>query len=360
MLKGKAAYMAPEQALGRTDPRSDVFAMGIVLWEMLSGRRLFDGDALAILQRLLNEPIPRLRDAWPDADADAVDELVARALEKDPARRYQSANEMRQAIERHLRRTGQVAREPEVGEALSSAFADVRAERKARIQQAMAQKPAPAAAPGVPSAPKSRELPAVGGAPKSRGSHRRRRRACSARLAPLAARARAPRASARAAGRIDHRPPAATATPRRSPPPAADARDRRRRAGSPPRPPPRSSSSARAAAKCTAGHAAARPRPRRAPAAAPGSARAPCTEPIRVRVMYDMTGATKDVGTAAGKGEHDYLRALNEAGGIRGCRLDIDVQDTRYDKRTALEVYRAWRRAPTGPPSRPSSSRARR
>jgi hypothetical protein len=59
--------------------------------------------------------------------------------------------------------------------------------------------------------------------------------------------------------------------------------------------------------------------------------------------MYDMTGDTKEVGTAAGKGEYDYLRAIDAAGGIRGCRLDIDVQDTRYDKRASLEVYAAWK-----------------
>jgi serine/threonine-protein kinase len=138
VLKGKAAYMAPEQALGWTDPRSDVFAMGVVLWEMLAGRRLFEGDSLVILQRLLHEPIPRLRTLLPELDPE-LDDLVARALEKEPAARFPSANEMRQAIERYLRRTGQVVREPEVGEALSTAFEGERARRKARIQDAMAR-----------------------------------------------------------------------------------------------------------------------------------------------------------------------------------------------------------------------------
>jgi hypothetical protein len=65
--------------------------------------------------------------------------------------------------------------------------------------------------------------------------------------------------------------------------------------------------------------------------------------------MYDMTGDTKEVGTAAGKGEYDYLRAIDAAGGIRGCRLEIDVQDTRYDKRASLEVYAAWKARPDWP-----------
>ncbi|HEX7838416.1 MAG TPA: ABC transporter substrate-binding protein, partial [Kofleriaceae bacterium] len=75
----------------------------------------------------------------------------------------------------------------------------------------------------------------------------------------------------------------------------------------------------------------------------------PCPGPIRVRVMYDMSGDTKEVGTAAGKGEYDYLRAIDAAGGIRGCRLDIDVQDTRYDKRASLEVYGGWKARPDWP-----------
>jgi branched-chain amino acid transport system substrate-binding protein len=91
------------------------------------------------------------------------------------------------------------------------------------------------------------------------------------------------------------------------------------------------------------GHAAA------AALVVPAPDHAPCRGPIRVRVMYDMTGDTKEVGTAAGKGEYDYLRAIDAAGGIRGCRLDIDVQDTRYDKRASLEVYAAWKARPDWP-----------
>ena len=288
VLKGKAAYMAPEQALGRTDRRSDVFAMGVVLWEMLAGRRLFDGDPLVILQRLLHEPIPRLRTVLPEIDAE-LDDLVAHALERDPAARCQSANEMRQAIERHLRKTGQIVREPEVGETISSAFQDVRAELQTRIQHAMT----PVSCPPT----KSGEVPAASEAER-KPVRRREHRA----LAALAA-----------SGVVATFAWMITRTTR---------------------------------ANDSASDHASNSEARVAPGVAPPQARAPCPAPIRVRVMYDMTGATKDVGTAAGKGEHDYLRAIDEAGGIRGCKLDIDVQDTRYDKRASLEVYNAWRARP--------------
>ena len=59
MLKGKFAYMAPEQARGEpVDARTDIFALGITLWELLSGARLFDGDSdLAVLRAVQEREI---------------------------------------------------------------------------------------------------------------------------------------------------------------------------------------------------------------------------------------------------------------------------------------------------------------
>ncbi|AKT42344.1 serine/threonine protein kinase [Chondromyces crocatus] len=100
-MKGKLAYMSPEQAGGDAlDRRSDLFAMGTVLWESLAGRRLFKGDSEgATLTRIMTEPIPRLRDANPEAAA-ALDEVCARALERYPEPRFQTAAEMAEALER--------------------------------------------------------------------------------------------------------------------------------------------------------------------------------------------------------------------------------------------------------------------
>lgn len=71
-----------------------------------------------------------------------------------------------------------------------------------------------------------------------------------------------------------------------------------------------------------------------------------CEGTLRVRVLYDMTGSTRDVGVPAGKGVVDHLRAIDAAGGIRGCKLDILEGDTHYDVTSTLGVYRDWQKGP--------------
>ena len=92
---GTVAYMSPEQARGEeVDARADVWALGVVLYEMLTGRRPFEGDYdQAIVYRVLNEdpaPITSLRANLPSG----VERIVARALSKDPNGRYQSTEEL--------------------------------------------------------------------------------------------------------------------------------------------------------------------------------------------------------------------------------------------------------------------------
>jgi serine/threonine protein kinase len=83
------SYMSPEQAVGRpTDRRSDVFALGAVLHEMLTGRRLFRGDsALAILDRIRTAEVEPPSRSAPGVPA-ALDQAVLRALAPDPALRH--------------------------------------------------------------------------------------------------------------------------------------------------------------------------------------------------------------------------------------------------------------------------------
>jgi serine/threonine protein kinase len=127
VLKGKVAYMAPEQAAGEdVDPRSDVFAMGIVLWELLAQQRLMTGEsAAATLLRLLQQPIPSVTTVRPDVPP-ALEAIVARALEKDPARRFPTALAMRDALEDCIAASGKSVRQEEIGRELSNLFSGVR------------------------------------------------------------------------------------------------------------------------------------------------------------------------------------------------------------------------------------------
>ncbi len=99
-LKGKVAYMAPEQARGgEVTPRSDVFAAGIVLWEALCGCRLFLADNEAVtLNRLLFEPIPALREVNPKLPR-VLEQALQKALARDPAKRFATAADMAEALQ---------------------------------------------------------------------------------------------------------------------------------------------------------------------------------------------------------------------------------------------------------------------
>jgi eukaryotic-like serine/threonine-protein kinase len=103
-LKGKLAYMSPEQArAGDVDQRADVFSMGIILWEVLAARRLFKGESEAVtLQKVTVEPIPRLSSVVQGAHP-ALDQVCANALARDPDKRFRSAAEMAEALERAAR-----------------------------------------------------------------------------------------------------------------------------------------------------------------------------------------------------------------------------------------------------------------
>ena len=100
---GTPSYMSPEQAGGApVDARSDVFSLGCVLHQLLTGRRAFDGPSLpAILMRVLQEDPPPPSRAVPGIPA-AVDAVVARALAKDPERRYPDARTLADDVEEVL------------------------------------------------------------------------------------------------------------------------------------------------------------------------------------------------------------------------------------------------------------------
>lgn len=100
ILKGKFPYMSPEQAEGEElDCRSDVFALGIVLWEQLTGRRLFKGENDLATQRLVRAcQVPAPSSVEPSVPT-GLDPIALKALAKEPKNRYQDAAELRNALE---------------------------------------------------------------------------------------------------------------------------------------------------------------------------------------------------------------------------------------------------------------------
>jgi ABC-type branched-subunit amino acid transport system substrate-binding protein len=99
VVKGKATYLAPEQAArARVDARTDLFAVGVMLWQQLAGRRMWeDISEPEIFHRLIAHDIPDLRAAAPQVEESIV-RVVQRALAPDPEARFASAAELRDAL----------------------------------------------------------------------------------------------------------------------------------------------------------------------------------------------------------------------------------------------------------------------
>lgn len=103
VVLGKLPYMAPEQICGQpVDPRTDVFAMGVVLWEALTGERLFSRKSDYLIWKAINEdPIPTVLEKRPELPP-AIDAVVQRALQRAPGDRFPTiqafAQELRQAV----------------------------------------------------------------------------------------------------------------------------------------------------------------------------------------------------------------------------------------------------------------------
>jgi len=98
VLKGKLGYVAPEYTHGKIDHRADLWAVGIIMYELLTGRRLFEGaHAVDTLARVRQLPVPRPSIANPKVSPH-VDDVVMTALERDPRERWPSAAAMRNRI----------------------------------------------------------------------------------------------------------------------------------------------------------------------------------------------------------------------------------------------------------------------
>jgi serine/threonine-protein kinase len=108
IIKGKFSYLSPEAALGQeVDARTDIFAVGIILWELLSGQRLFLGETdfqtVKKVQQAVVPPISSLNKKVPPE----LERIVNRALAREPSQRYQTARELGQDLNKFLFRYGQ-------------------------------------------------------------------------------------------------------------------------------------------------------------------------------------------------------------------------------------------------------------
>src|SRR5262249_18085452 len=122
IIKGNLAYLAPEYTYGRLDRRSDLFGLGVVAHELLTGQRLFAGDSdLATICNVRELPVPppsRLRPGIsPELGA-----VVLKALERDPDQRWQSAGELRNALVVEARLLGVAISGPQIRDWVEWAF----------------------------------------------------------------------------------------------------------------------------------------------------------------------------------------------------------------------------------------------
>jgi tetratricopeptide (TPR) repeat protein/tRNA A-37 threonylcarbamoyl transferase component Bud32 len=99
MIKGKVAYMSPEQADGEViDYRSDIFSLGIILYELITGERMFQGDTMQILSKVRSADFPPPEEVIKDVP-DKLYEILNQALAKDAENRYSSCNQMLSDLE---------------------------------------------------------------------------------------------------------------------------------------------------------------------------------------------------------------------------------------------------------------------
>lgn len=114
VLKGKLSYMSPEQFRGNVDRRADLFSLGVLLYELLAGEKLFKGrNEIEIMSQIMFDAPPTL--ALPPRLAAACTPIVTRALAREPADRYQNADQLRFELELAAGRMGLESSRRDIG-----------------------------------------------------------------------------------------------------------------------------------------------------------------------------------------------------------------------------------------------------
>ncbi|HJL18902.1 MAG TPA: serine/threonine-protein kinase [Sandaracinaceae bacterium LLY-WYZ-13_1] len=140
LVKGKFAYIAPEQAQGdRLDRRADIWAMGVVLWEALTGRRLFkSSNELATLNETLTKPIDAPDLVEPSVPRE-LSEIAMRALQRDPDARYATAGAMKDDLDEWLAGSSKGGSRRTLVAFVKEVFADTIDEQRALIRRCVEQ-----------------------------------------------------------------------------------------------------------------------------------------------------------------------------------------------------------------------------
>jgi serine/threonine-protein kinase len=161
-VKGKNAYMSPEQILGKPlDRRSDVFALAIVMYEMLAIRRLFHRDSdFLTFKAITEEPIPEIRERRPDLPP-GMRAALLQAMARDPNGRFDTAIAFGNAIRNSVATLGGPATARDLVRLLTTDFADEMASRDEILKAAKEPPPMPVARPARSTSPPPIPMPAA-------------------------------------------------------------------------------------------------------------------------------------------------------------------------------------------------------
>ena len=139
IIKGRIQYMPPEQILGAStiDRRADLFALGVILWEAVAGRRMWEGKTeVELFRALATGALPDLREFAPAAPESIV-RVVQRATAIEPERRFANALEMLAAIEEASAKEGLLTRSHELAAFMATHFGEAREEEQTQIRAAL-------------------------------------------------------------------------------------------------------------------------------------------------------------------------------------------------------------------------------
>lgn len=136
IIKGKFSYLSPEAALGKeVDLRTDVFAAGIILWEMLAGRRLFQGESdFETVKQVQRAEIPSISKINPNVDT-SLEAIINKSLARDLNIRFRNAREFCQALTQWLFSTRSIVSPFEIAEVVQDVIRDRQKDKSSKLSE---------------------------------------------------------------------------------------------------------------------------------------------------------------------------------------------------------------------------------